>query len=107
MDKHIHMLLLILVMAVVTYIIRLLPMVVFKKKIKSRFVNSLLYYVPYAVLSAMTFPYIMYSSGHVIAAAVGTVTALVAAFTKRSLVTTAILACVAVLAVELVMTYLL
>ena len=44
------------VMAGVTYLVRMLPMVIFRKKIKSRFIRSFLYYIPYAVLAAMTFP---------------------------------------------------
>ena len=50
------------VMAAVTYLIRMLPFVVFRKPIKNRFVRSFLYYVPYAVLGAMTFPAILYST---------------------------------------------
>ena len=42
------------VMAAITYLVRVLPMAIFRKRIRSRFVQSFLYYVPYAVLSAMT-----------------------------------------------------
>lgn len=97
MDKNLIAILLVLVMAVVTYVIRMIPFVFFRKKIKSRFIKSLLYYIPYAVLSAMTFPAIFYSTGSIITASVGTVVALVASITKRSLVIVAILAIVAVL----------
>ena len=100
-----YVFLMILAMAVVTYLIRMLPMVLFHKKIKSRFIRSVLYYVPYAVLAAMTFPYVLYSSGHILSAAIGTAVALVSAFCRRNLVITAILACLAVLAVELLMLY--
>lgn len=102
MSKPLYLFLMVLAMALVTYIIRALPMVLFKKKIKSQFINSLLYYLPYAVLSAMTFPFILYSSGNIISASIGTAVALIGAFTKRSLVVVAILACLAVLGVELV-----
>lgn len=102
MDRILYSFLMVLAMAVITYLIRLIPMILFKKKIKNRFINSLLYYIPYAVLSAMTFPFIIFSSGHVISAVVGTVVALVGAFTKRSLVTTALLASGAVLIAELI-----
>ena len=98
MKKRLISLLLVLVMAVVTYLIRMIPFVFFRKKIKSVFIRSLLYYIPYAVLSAMTFPAIFYSTGSVITAAVGTVVALVASISKRSLVVVAILAIVAVIA---------
>ncbi|MBO5222996.1 MAG: AzlD domain-containing protein [Clostridia bacterium] len=102
MDKYIIAIILTFVMAIVTYIIRMIPFVFFRKKIKSNFIKSLLYYIPYAVLSAMTFPAIFYSTGSsaesIIMASVGTVIALIASITKRSLVVVAILAIVAVLA---------
>ena len=101
MSKEAIMILLTLAMAVTTYLIRMIPFVFFRKKIKSRFVNSLLYYIPYAVLSAMTFPYIFYATGNIYTALAGTVVALIAAATKRSLVIVAILSCVAVGIAEL------
>ena len=51
------------VMAIVTYLVRMLPFVIFRKKITNVRVKSFLYYVPYAVLSAMTFPAIFTSTG--------------------------------------------
>ncbi len=105
MSKTLCMVLLVLTMAIVTYLIRLLPMLIFKKKIKSTFINSLLYYIPYAVLSAMTFPFILYSSGNIISASIGTAVALIGAFTKRSLVVVAILASVAVLLTEVIIMF--
>lgn len=95
------------IMAGVTYAIRLLPMLFFRKKITNRFVRSFLYYVPYSVLSVMTVPAIFYSTGSVISAAVGCVVALVLSYFRRSLITVAAGASCAVLAVELVSTYLL
>ncbi|MBQ8884730.1 MAG: AzlD domain-containing protein, partial [Oscillospiraceae bacterium] len=65
----------ILVMAGVTYLIRMLPFTLFRKKIKSKFLQSFLYYIPYAVLSAMTIPAIFYSTGDIITAVVGTIIA--------------------------------
>ena len=100
------MFLMIIAMAGVTYIIRMLPLVFFTKKIRSRYILSVLFYIPYAVLSAMTFPFILYSSGHLLSAIIGTCVALTASFCKRSLVTVAILACLAVLGAELVIVYL-
>lgn len=105
MDKHLYMFLLILAMAGITYLIRLLPMIVFKKKIKSQFINSLLYYIPYAVLSAMTFPFILYSSGNLISAIIGTTVALVSSFTKRSMVTVALLSSASVLICNVLILY--
>jgi branched-subunit amino acid transport protein len=87
----------IVAMALVTYAIRMVPMVFFRKKIKSVYLLSLLYYIPYAVLSAMTFPYIFYSTGNIITATVGTIAAIIASVCKRSLIIVAILACIFVL----------
>ena len=83
------------IMAGTTYIIRALPFVIFRRKITNRFVKSFLFYVPYAVLSAMTFPAIFYATGSALSAAAGTVVALVLAFFGRSLVTVAIAAAAA------------
>ena len=95
--NYLNMIILILVMALVTYIIRMIPLVFFRKKIKSTFVKSLLYYMPYAVLSAMTFPYIFYATQNFYAALVGTAVALIASICKRSLLLVACLSCLAVL----------
>ena len=105
MNKTIATILLIITMAIITYVIRLVPMLVFRRKIKSQFINSLLYYLPYAVLSAMTFPFIMYCSGNVLSAMVGTAVALIGAFSRRSLVMVAILASMAVLGMEVLLIY--
>ena len=90
------MFIMILAMAGITYIIRMLPLVFFTKKIRSRYVLSVLYYIPYAVLSAMTFPFIFYSTGSIYTALIGTVIAVVLAILKRSLLTVAVCACLAV-----------
>ena len=91
------MALMILVMAGVTYLIRMIPLVFFRKKINSLYLKSLLYYIPYAVLSAMTFPYVFYSTGNLWAATVGTAVALIASVCRQSLIIVAILACLSVL----------
>ena len=85
----------IIVMAGVTYIIRMMPMVLFRKKIKSKFIKSILHYTPYAVLGAMTFPAIFYSTGDVFSASLGLVVAVVLAFFNQSMVTVALGACAA------------
>ncbi|MBQ7371920.1 MAG: AzlD domain-containing protein [Blautia sp.] len=90
----------ILVMAGVTYLIRMLPLVLSKKEITSPYIRSFLYYVPYACLAAMTFPAILSATSSVISAAVGFVVALVVAYREKSLLTVAIFACVAVFIVE-------
>ena len=91
------MFLYIAVMAGVTYLIRMIPFTLFKKKIKSRFIQSVLYYIPYAVLSAMTFPAIFYSTDSPGTAAIGTVVAIVLAYFKLPLTVVALSACGAAL----------
>ena len=91
------------VMAAVTYLIRMLPFVVFRKPIKNRFVKSFLYYVPYAVLGAMTFPAILYSTASLASAAVGLVVSVILAWFGRGLLTVAVSACVAVYLAEWIM----
>ncbi|MBQ0066087.1 MAG: AzlD domain-containing protein [Firmicutes bacterium] len=86
-------------MAGVTYLIRMIPFALFTKKIESRFIKSFLYYVPYAVLSAMTFPAIFYSTGNTLSATIGTIVALILAYFNCSLTTVALSAAVAVLVV--------
>lgn len=85
-----HILSAIGVMAAVTYLIRLTPMVVFRKKIKNRWIQSFLYYVPYVVLSAMTVPAVFSSTGSVFSAAAGFVVAVILAYFKRGLLTVAV-----------------
>jgi len=92
-----EMALMILVMAGVTYLIRMIPFVFFRKKIKSDYLKSVLFYLPYAVLSAMTFPYIFYSTGNFYTALLGTVVAIIVAVFKRSLLTVAVCACLTAL----------
>lgn len=91
-----------LVMAGVTYLIRMLPMVLIKKKIQNRYVLSFLYYIPYAVLSVMTIPAIFYATSSMLSAVAGFITALILAYKDKSLLTVAAFSCVAVFAVELV-----
>ena len=95
-NQTLSMLLYILVMAGVTYLVRALPFVAFRKKIKSRFIRSMLYYLPYAVLSAMVLPGVFYSTGSVITAAAGFAVAIALAFWGRSLIIVALGASVAV-----------
>ena len=80
------------VMAVVTYLIRMVPFAFFGKKIKSRFFRSFLYYIPYAVLSAMTIPAIFYSTGNIWTAIAGTAVAVLLAFFEMPLIVVAIAA---------------
>lgn len=87
------------VMAGVTYLVRMIPFAFFRKKIKSRFFRSFLYYIPYAVLSAMTIPAIFYSTGDIVTAAVGTAVAVVLAYFELPLIAVALAASAAAFAV--------
>ena len=80
------------VMAGVTYLIRMIPFTLFQRKIKSRFFRSFLYYIPYAVLSAMTIPAIFYSTDSIATAIAGTVVALVLAYVRLPLIVVALAA---------------
>lgn len=82
-------------MALTTYLIRMLPFALFRRKIRSPFLRSFLYYTPYAVLGAMTLPAILYSTGSLLTAAVGLGVALILSWFKRSLLTVAAAACAA------------
>ena len=88
------------VMAGVTYLKRMIPLVLFKKEIKNTFIRSFLYYVPYAVLGAMTFPAILYSTNSVISASVGLAAAITTAFFSKKLLTVSLTACAAVFLCE-------
>ena len=70
----------IVVMAVTTYLIRMLPLTIFKKQITNRFVRSFLFYVPYACLTAMTIPAIFYATSSVASAAIGLAAAVILSF---------------------------
>lgn len=94
-----------LVMALVTYLVRAVPFVVFRNKIKNKFFKSFLAYVPYAVLGAMTFPAIFTSTGSVISAVIGCIVAVFLAFKEKSLLTVALSACGVVLVVEIMQKY--
>ena len=90
------------VMAGVTYLVRMIPFTAFRKQIKSRFVKSILYYLPYAVLSAMTVPAIFYSTGNLTSAIVGTVVAIVVAFFEKPLIVVALAAAFSALVTALI-----
>ena len=92
-----------LVCAGITYLIRMLPLVLMKKKIKNRFLLSFLYYMPYAVLSVMTIPAIFSSTANTVSAVAGFLVAMVLAYFEKSLVTVAAFSCVAVFVAEYMM----
>lgn len=95
------------VMAGITYLIRMLPLTVYRREIKSRFARSFLYYVPYAVLTAMTLPDVFYATGYsaanpgaLLTALCGFAVAMLMAWRGRSLLAVALGACVAVAAAQ-------
>ncbi len=77
------------VMAGVTYLVRAVPFLLIRRKIESRFLRSFFRYIPYTVLSAMTFPAIFFCTGSVLSAAAGTAAALLLAFFDQSLLVVA------------------
>ncbi len=88
--KASYILVSIAVMAIFTYLIRVMPKEIFRKKIKNRWVQSFLFYVPYTVLAAMTFPSVFKSTGSIVSATAGIVVAMLLAYFKRGLLTVAL-----------------
>ena len=105
MSEIVKFFLYLLVMAGVTYLVRMLPLVFFRKKIESRFVRSFLYYIPYTVLSVMTFPAIFYSTGSFWSALAGTLVGILLAFFGRGLLTVAAGSSLSVLIAEIIIKY--
>ncbi len=95
-----------LVMALVTYAIRVIPYVCMRKEVKNKFFKSFLGYIPYTVLASMTFPVILDATSSPITAVVGFVVAVIVAYFEKGLLQVAIWACAAVLVMELALQYL-
>ena len=89
------------VMAITTYIIRMLPMVIFRKRITNKWIQSLLHYVPYSVLASMTFPAIFSSTGSKESAFAGCIIAIILAYFRRGLLTVAVGSSITVLVIQL------
>ena len=85
-----------------TYLIRVIPFVLVNRKLTNRYVRSFLYYIPYAVLAAMTVPAAFYATRSVISAISGIVVAALVSLKYKSLIVVAVVACVTVFLVELV-----
>lgn len=94
-----------LVMFVVTYLIRVFPFVIFRKKIENKYIRAFLAYIPYTVLGAMTFPAVFYATGSFASAAVGVIAALASAYRGESLFTVAIYASLGAFVMSIVSTY--
>lgn len=96
----------ILIMALVTYLPRVIPLVLFRKKIKSRFIQSFLMYMPYGVLAAMVIPAIFTSTSYLLSACCGAAVSLIMAYRGRGLMTTTLGATAAVFLTEIVLRFL-
>ena len=90
-------------MALTTYLVRMLPLTVFRKPIRSRFVRSFLHYVPYACLAAMTFPAILQDTASMLSGAAALAVAIVLAYLNQSLIVVALASSTAVFLVERLM----
>lgn len=93
----------IFIMAIVTYIIRVTPLILLRKQIKNRTIQSFLYYVPYVTLAVMTFPAILSATQSILSATLALIIAFVSAWSGRSLVQVAAAACIAVYLAELIL----
>ncbi|MFR7590587.1 MAG: AzlD domain-containing protein [Longibaculum sp.] len=87
-----YLMICVIIMALFTYLPRMLPLTFFRKEIQSPFIKSLLYYVPYAVLSALTFPSIFYSTGNVYSAIGGCLVGIYFAYKEKGLIFVAVAA---------------
>ncbi|MBR3307698.1 MAG: AzlD domain-containing protein [Lachnospiraceae bacterium] len=92
------------IMALVTYLIRMLPLTLLRKEIKNRTLRSFLYYVPYVTLTVMTFPAIITATGDLRSGAAGLVTALILSWKKQSLPVVAFISCAVVFLVSMLLT---
>ena len=95
----------IITMAVTPYLIRVIPLTVFRKPIKSRFLKSFLHYVPYACLTAMTFPAILTSTATVLSGAAALLVAVILAYRGKSLLTVSVAASAAVMVTEWILIF--
>ncbi len=94
-----------LVMAGVTYAVRVIPYVCMRKEVKNKFFKSFLGYIPYTVLATMTFPVILDATSNPLTAGAGFIVAVIVAYFEKGLLQVAIWACVAVFAMELLLRY--
>ena len=87
-------------MALTTYLIRCLPLTIFRKPIRSRFLKSFLHYVPYCCLTAMTFPAILSSTETILSGAAALIVGIILAYRGKSLLTVSVAASAAVMLTE-------
>lgn len=93
----------ILLVALVTYLLRALPLTLIRKPIRSRFIRSFLYYVPYVTLAVMTFPAMVQSTSAPLAGAIAMAVAIALAFMRQKLLTVSVSVCAVVFVLELFM----
>ena len=91
------------VMAGVTYLVRMLPFVLVKGKIENKFLQSFLHYIPYAVLSVMTVPAVFFTTSYVVSAVFGFIVAFILAYYEKGLLLVACAGCAAVFVCETVL----
>ncbi len=92
----------ILVMAGVTYLIRIAPLILIRHEIKSRIIRSFLYYVPYVTLAVMTVPAIIDEVSSPIAGGAALAVGIVLAALGKSMFTVAVVCPVVVLIIEFI-----
>ena len=90
-------------MALTTYLIRVLPLTIFRKPIRSRFLRSFLHYVPYCCLTAMTFPAILSSTESILSGGAALIVGVILAYRGKSLLTVSVAASAAVMVTEWIM----
>ena len=93
----------ILLIALVTYLLRALPLTLIRKPIRSRFVRSFLYYVPYVTLAVMTFPAMVQATASPLAGAVAMAVAVALALLGQKLLTVSVAACAMVFVLEMIL----
>ena len=91
-----------IIMMVITYLIRMIPLAFFKKDIKSPFLKSLLEYIPYSILGAMTCPSIFYSTSNLLFSIIGTIVALLLSLLNKTLLTVSLSSVFTILLLNLI-----
>ena len=103
MNPILYFILALLVTAGITYLIRLLPILFVRKRIKNRFLKSFLYYVPHVVLSVLAFPAIITATGNVISGIIAASVCIVMAYMRKGLLSCMLGSVVAALITEAIL----
>ena len=91
-----------LIVAGSTYLIRVIPFILINKKITNKFILSFLDYIPYTVLTAMTFPAAMYVTGNMVSGLVGLIAAILTTYKTKNITIAAVISCISVYICELI-----